>query len=70
MKRFVFGVLHVIDFIESIPSNILFCLAVAWHYATWPFWLLWYKWQGYQAHKEIVRYLQEVRSRAYYHEDM
>ncbi len=48
---------------------ILFVAGVAWLYATWPIRLLWLKWQGYKAHREIMQYLYELHSRAYYHED-
>lgn len=37
MRRFVFAVLHILDFIEAIPYNIRWGLEFAWWLVSLPF---------------------------------
>ena len=59
----------LIDFVANIPNNIVFAVSIAWLFMTWPLRLLWYKWQGYQANRELERYLYDRRGRSYYDEE-
>ena len=62
--------LKVIDFIESIPSNVRFVFGLAWLFMTWPLYWLWYYWQSYRAHRALMRYLSSKKHSSYYREDV